>query len=220
MHEEAGRDSDVASPVGAFAASLDPLAFEIGARVAEEPRGNLREVSLVAGGGPESLEARFEALAPAVARLCRQLLGDADAAGDAVAEVFLRARRGWDGYDRNRSFRSWLLAIASHHCIDLLRRKHRERRIFEPAAGEMESAAEPGPSPLRRLLEAERRRELEAAVAALAPRYRAPLVLRFHAELSYEEIADRLGLERGQVGTLLLRARRKLREALAGRETS
>lgn len=205
--------------MGAFALSADPLAFAIGSRVPEEPSRNLREVAPATGGSSGSLEERFEALAPAVARLCRQLLGDPDAAGDAVAEVFLRARGGWDGYDRNRSFRSWLLAIASHHCIDVLRRKHREQRLFEPAGGEEEAAAEQGPSPLRRLLEAEQRRRLEVAVEALPPRYRAPLVLRFHAELSYDEIAARLGLSRAQVGTLLLRARRKLREGLAGGES-
>lgn len=215
----------MASPVGAFALSWDPLAFAneaegSGASVAEEPTGSLREVPPVEHANSDSLDERFAALSPAVTRLCAQLLGDRDAAGDAVAEVFLRARRGWDGYDREQSFRAWLLAIASHHCIDLLRRKHREQRIFEPEEGEVEAAAEPGPSPLRRLLEVEQRRELEAAVAALPPRYRAPLVLRFHAELSYDEIAVRLGLERAHVGTLLLRARRRLRDALAGKERS
>jgi len=175
-------------------------------------------VSPAAGDGSESLEARFEALAPDVARLCRQLLGDPDASGDAVAEVFLRARRGFASYDAERSFRSWLFAVASHYCIDLLRRRHREQRLFEPGEGEAEAAAAPGPSPLHRLLEAEQRRRLELAVEALPPRYRAPVVLRFHAELSYDEIAARLGLNRAQVGTLLLRARRKLREALAGED--
>jgi len=240
VDEEAAEDAQVASPVGAVALSWDSLAFAneaegiaaraiearaiearaIGASVAEEPTGSLREVRPIESAKPDSLDERFASLAPAVARLCAQLLGDRDAAGDAVAEVFLRARRGWDGYDREQSFRAWLLAIASHYCIDLLRRKHREQRIFEPVSGEAEAAAAPGPSPLRRLLEVEQRRELEAAVAALPPRYRAPLVLRFHAELSYDEIAARLGLERGHVGTLLLRARRQLRDALAGKERS
>jgi RNA polymerase sigma-70 factor (ECF subfamily) len=206
----------VASPVGAIAGWRDPLAFAIGARVSDEQQtGSLRDVTAAAGGA-DTLDARFEALAPDVGRLCRHLLADPEAARDAVAEVFLRARRGWDGYDPDRSFRSWLFAIASHYCIDLLRRRHREQRLFEPGTGEAEAAAAPGPSPLRRLLEAEQRRALEAAIAALPPRYRAPLVLRFHAELSYDEIAVRLGLNRAQVGTLLLRGRRKLRDALAG----
>jgi RNA polymerase sigma-70 factor (ECF subfamily) len=232
VHEEVDGDARVTSPVGAVAVRLDRnagrheatfvglLAFAIGATVAEKPEGSLREGSPAEGGSAGSLDARFETVAPDVARLCRQLLGDPDAARDALAEVFLRARRGFASYDPERSFRSWVFAVASHYCIDLLRRRNREQRLFEPGADEAEAAAAPGPSPLRRLLEAEQRRRLEAAVEDLPPRYRAPLVLRFHAELSYDEIAARLGLNRAQVGTLLLRARRKLREALGGEEMS
>jgi RNA polymerase sigma factor (sigma-70 family) len=205
----------MASPAGSMALAWERLAFEIGATVAGDPTGSLLETVSAAGEVSDSLEARFELVAPDVRRLCRQLLGDPDAAGEAVAEVFLRAGRAWASYDAARPFRPWILAVASHYCIDRLRRESREARLFEPGEGDVEAAAAPGLSPLRRLLEAERHGQLQAAVEALPPRYRAPLVLRFHAELSYDEIAARLGLHRAQVGTLLLRARRKLREALA-----
>ena len=212
------------SPVGAIVSLRDSLAFAIGALLPDEPTERRLGVAPAPGSGASgeagSLEERFERLSPDVARLCRQLLGDPDAAGDALSEVFLRARRGWDRYDPARPFRTWLLSIASHYCIDQLRRRHREQRIFEPDPGDVDAASAPGPSPLRRLLEAEQRRRLEAAIDALPPRYRAPLVLRFHAELSYDEIAAQLGLERPHVGTLLLRARRKLRETLTSEEGS
>ena len=55
-----------------------------------------------------------------------------------------------------------------------------------------------------------------AELDGLPSRYRAPLALRYFAELSYDEIADILGVTRGQVGTLLFRAKARLRTRLAG----
>src|SRR6266568_3227133 len=63
--------------------------------------------------------------------LCRYLLNSFDAAEDATHEVFLRAQRKLASYDPAFPFSSWLLGIASHHCIDLLRRRGTERRLFE-----------------------------------------------------------------------------------------
>jgi RNA polymerase sigma-70 factor (ECF subfamily) len=54
------------------------------------------------------------------------------------------------------------------------------------------------------------------AIDALPLRYRLPLVLRYFHELDYEGIADVLNLSRGQVGTLLFRAKRRLRQELSG----
>jgi RNA polymerase sigma-70 factor (ECF subfamily) len=165
-----------------------------------------------------AFDARFQPHAEAVERLCRQLLGGGDAARDALHEVYLRARRGFATYDPARPLRTWLHAIAAHHCIDRLRREGREQRLFQPTPEDEAALAEPGPSPLARLLGAEQRARLARAVETLPPRYRAPIVLRYHAELSYEEIAARLGITRAEVGTLLFRGRRRLRERLAEEE--
>jgi len=177
----------------------------------------------LAGPGPgdgrtDDFDERFQPHAAALERLCRQLLGDRDAARDALQEVYLRARQGFPGYDRQRPLRAWLNAVAAHHCIDRLRRESREQRLFLPTSEDDAELAEPGPSPLARLMGAERRARLTEAVEALPPRHRAPIVLRYHAELSYEEIAARLGITRAQVGTLLFRGRRRLRERLADEE--
>jgi RNA polymerase sigma-70 factor (ECF subfamily) len=130
--------------------------------------------------------------------------------------VFLRAREAIASYDPRRAFRSWLLAIASHHCIDRLRRRALEGRLFEPADLAEDTLPEAGPTPLGSALLRERRDQLFAALDALAPRQRAPLVLRYFAELSYDEIAALLGVSTREVGVLLFRAKLRLREALRG----
>ena len=59
----------------------------------------------------------------AVYNLAYRMLGDAGEAEDAAQEVFLRIYRRLATYDADHRFSTWVLSIASHYCIDLLRRK-------------------------------------------------------------------------------------------------
>lgn len=165
-------------------------------------------------GTDESFEARFAEQSDAVGRLCRRLLGRDGSAEDAVHEVFLRAQRGFSGYDPARPFRAWLLSITSHYCIDVLRRRSREGRIFQASDLEPGDLAGDAPSPLHHAIDAERRNGLLAAVEGLPSRYRVPLVLRYFQELDYQAIAETCGVSRDNVGVLLFRARRRLRDTL------
>jgi RNA polymerase sigma-70 factor (ECF subfamily) len=150
-----------------------------------------------------------------VARLCSRLLGDVPAAEDAKSEVFLRAQRSFASYDPAQPFRRWLLSIAGHYCTDQLRRRRTEARIFDPGELEQEALPSNAPSPLRQLLSAEQRDRLLAAVEALPPKYRLPLVLRYQAELDYAAIGEILELPRDRIGTLLFRGKARLRKDLA-----
>jgi RNA polymerase sigma-70 factor (ECF subfamily) len=149
--------------------------------------------------------------------LCRHLLGAPEAAEDARGEVFLKLPGALAGYDPAQPFTPWLLSIASHHCLDRLRRRRVEARLFVPAGDEPrlgDGATTPGPSPLGQVLLDERQEAVRAAIAALPTRYRAPLVLRYYAELGYDDIARTLGLEKSHVATLIFRAKHALRRQL------
>ena len=196
--------------------------------------GVSRALQRVRGGGPRAApvrggenlrgapqasdESSFEALFRAhevdVQRHCRRLLGD-QAERDATQEVFLRARRGFASWDSERPFRPWLLAVAGNHCIDQLRRRSRETRIFDSRDLDPGDLLHPGPSPLRLTLRSEERGHLLDALDRLPQKYRLPLVLRYFQELDYDAIGEVLGVSRGQVGTLLFRAKRLLRQALS-----
>ena len=165
-------------------------------------------------GDGEAFGALFRSFERDVVRLCTHLLGSADEAEDAASEAFLRARRALDGYDGARPFRPWLLSIAAHHAIDRLRRRATEKRLFDPAAPDADATAAPGMSPLHLEMNAERGRQVRAAVDALPDRYRAPLVLRYYADLDYAAIAAQLDISRAQVATLLFRGRQRLRALL------
>ena len=163
--------------------------------------------------------ARFDTLYRAQSRrvlqTCRYLLGSPDEAEDAAQEVFLRARQRFEQYDRERPFASWILAVASHHCLDRLRRRGRETRLFGTADVERAAAPVREPDPLTALLARERGRQVREAVAALPVKYRVPLVLAYFHELAYAEIGAILGIEPGHVAVLVFRGRQQLRRMLS-----
>ena len=163
---------------------------------------------------PIPMEQDFAAIYQAqhrrVLRLCRYLLNSADAAEDAAHEVFLRAQARLSTYDPSLPLSSWLSGIATNHCIDLLRRRGTEKRVFNMDS-EMADPPSRGPSPLTEMLVSERGNDVRDALAKLQEKYRVPLVLVYYNEMSYDDIASALGLNRNLVATLIFRAKQQLR---------
>ena len=149
-----------------------------------------------------------------VLSLCRYLLNSPDKAEDASHEVFLRAHAKLASYNSAFPLSTWLLKIASNYCIDLLRRRSAEHRIFDSDPGEGYEPASSGTSPLGEVLAAERGRDVRRALGGLTEKYRVPLVLAYYNELSYEEISEILGVERTQVAVLIFRGKEHLRQRL------
>ncbi|MGB9073230.1 MAG: sigma-70 family RNA polymerase sigma factor [Terriglobales bacterium] len=151
--------------------------------------------------------------------LCRYLLDSRESAEDATSEVFLKLQRSIESYDGSIPFPRWLLRVAGNQCIDALRRRQRGRQaIMEVDDGAaVIGAASPEPSPLGAVISTEEREQLRDAIARLPENYRVPLVLRYYSELSYDEIARQLGLQRNYVAALIFRAKQELRRILAHR---
>lgn len=169
------------------------------------------------GGDRDGLAELYQTFGRRVLGLCRHLLGSTVAAEDARSEVFARLLRAIDHYDAALPFDRWLLSVTSHHCLDLLRRRRLESRLFASEADEPETitASEPGPSPLAAVLAEEGQDRVRAALARLPDRYRTVLVLRYYGDLGYDEIATQLGLNRNHVAILIFRGKQALRRLLA-----
>jgi len=163
-------------------------------------------------GDGEAFALLFRGYRLDVLRVCRRMLGDPQSAEDAVSEVFLRARSALEGFDSDRPFRPWLVSVAGHYCIDQLRRRSSEARVFSDAEPRESDLQSPGPTPLSRLVAAERREAVGRAIESLPIRYRLPLILRYFDDMDYDSIAKTIGVTRNQVGSLLFRAKRLLRE--------
>ena len=176
--------------------------------------GVRREETAAGGDGDADFDALYRVQSRRVLQTCRYLLGSPDEAEDAAQEVFLRARQRFEQYDRERPFSNWILAVASHHCLDRLRRRGRETWLFGTADVERAAAPAREPDPLTALLVRERGRQVREAVAALPVKYRVPLVLAYFHELAYAEIGAILDIEPGHVAVLVFRGRKQLRRML------
>jgi len=149
-----------------------------------------------------------------VYNLAYRMLGSAAEAEDATQETFLRVYTRIDTYDPARKFSSWILSIASHHCVDRLRRRHESSLSMEDIMG-WRWVPDDRPRPEERLESAERSREMRRILDALPSQYRLVVVLRYWYDMSYEEIADVTESTISAVKSRLHRARQVVASLLA-----
>jgi RNA polymerase sigma-70 factor (ECF subfamily) len=154
-----------------------------------------------------------------VYNLAYRMLGDTGEAEDAAQEVFLRAYRKLNTYDPQRKFSTWLLSIASHYCIDRLRRRRLQWFSLEDEKLPADTWTSDLPGPERQTLEAEGRAEIQELLETLPEDYRAAVVLHYWYELSYEEIAEVTESTVSAIKSRLFRARRMLGERLQQSES-
>jgi RNA polymerase sigma-70 factor (ECF subfamily) len=145
-----------------------------------------------------------------VYNLCYRMLGDTHDAEDAAQETFLRAYRELHHYDSARSFSTWLLSIASHYCIDQLRKRRWQWLSLEDEAPSSHPALQMPRTPEDVTLQHERESQMQAWLNRLDPASRQVVVLRYWHDLSYEEIAETIGSTVGAIKSRLHRAREAL----------
>ena len=143
-----------------------------------------------------------------------RITGDADAASDCAQETFIRAYKALHQYDPALPFGPWIFRIATNASLNHVQRWHAHQTPVE----ELPDSAEPEESgPEASALRREALSEVIAAMSELPPAYRAALTLRHMQQLSYQEVADTLGIPLGTVKTHLHRARAALKSQLAAR---
>ena len=157
----------------------------------------------------------YREYAPAIFRFCRRAMPTREDAEDATMEIFMKLREKLVHFDPSRSFSAWLYKVAANHCWDLLRRRKARHDKDMEDVEELPLEA-PEPNQLERLIEERSSEEVRKALNTLGARARMALVMRYYSDMSYDEIADALGVRRPFVGVVLLRARHELRQALQG----
>lgn len=176
-----------------------------------EPAGAIARAK---AGDAEAWGELYREFAPAIFRFCRRALPTREDAEDATMEVFVKVREKLVQYDQSRPFTAWLYKVATNHCWDLLRRR-RIRQDKETEDVESLPLEHPDPDQLEKLIEQRTGQEVRRALDKLGARARMALVLRYYSDMSYDEIAEALGVRRQFVGVVLLRARHELRQALS-----
>jgi RNA polymerase sigma-70 factor, ECF subfamily len=151
--------------------------------------------------------------APAIFRFCRRAMPTREDAEDATMEIFMKLREKLAQFDPSRSFTAWLYKVAANHCWDMLRRRKARHDKDTEDVDELPLET-PEPNQLEKLIEERTGEEVRKALDKLGARARMALVMRYYSDMSYDEIADALGVRRPFVGVVLLRARHELRQAL------
>ena len=152
-----------------------------------------------------------------------RLLGNPAQAEDISQEVFLKAYEHFDDLRDGQGAGGWLKTVTTNMSINHLQRYRKRWSFFSELLrrdddGGTDETPVDFPAPENFFAEfdaADRREWVQAALAKLPDKQRVPLVLYHFEELSYEEIAARLGVSLSKVKTDILRARQALAQHLA-----
>jgi RNA polymerase sigma-70 factor (ECF subfamily) len=167
-------------------------------------------INLCRGGQIEGLHVLYDLHRTKVYNLSWRMLGKPQDAEDALQEIFIKVFDRIKNYRGDSAFSTWLYRMTANHCLDILRR----RKILSfigmdnapEASDKTESnrlGAQMGLSPV-----------VEKALSRLPEKQKRCLVMREMEDLSYEEIAQALGLSLGSVKSNIHRAKGFLKECL------
>ena len=144
-----------------------------------------------------------------------KFVGKHDEAEDLTQDIFLKIFKALNTFDRRANFQTWIISISRNLCIDHYRSVRKERQTIArdvDAADLQPATAEKGPYAAAE--HQDLRTLLRRALQTLPPTLRTAVVLRDLQELSYQEIADKLGLPEGTVKSRINRGRLELARQL------
>jgi RNA polymerase sigma-70 factor, ECF subfamily len=186
---------------------------------------DLTLVSALAKGDARALEAIYDRYSRGVYSLALRLLSDGPAAEEVVQETFLKLWRQPAAYQSNRGrLLPWLLGVAHHHAVDLLRRRQLEQRYraTPPPHANGDTLADmldnlgltsSEGDPHTRAAAFEQRTAIHRALDGLPIEQRLPLELAYYKGLTQFEVATLLGLPLGTVKTRMRLGLQQLRKA-------
>ena len=176
-------------------------------------------------GDLEAFEALTSRHEMRIFSLAMRMLRQEQDAEDVTQQTFLSALENLDGFRGGASFTTWLLRIATHAALKIIRKRKGLDTISLEAATEAaddfdsvphpEFIADWRQSPEQLVHQNEIQRLLDEALAKLDEKHRLVFLLRDVEGFSVKETADALGLSEANVKVRLLRARLQLRERLS-----
>jgi RNA polymerase sigma-70 factor, ECF subfamily len=183
---------------------------------------DLSLVSRAKAGEPDAFRALVVRYQRKVYAVALGIVKDPDLAWDVAQEAFVRVHGHLAEFEGKAAFSTWLFRIATHLSIDTVRRERtshkddvdevNEAHLAEGGEGILSTSL--GNDPRENALRRELAGKIQEALATLPEKHRTILVLREVEGLSYEELAERLGIHKGTVMSRLFHARKKMQAAL------
>jgi RNA polymerase sigma-70 factor (ECF subfamily) len=204
------------------ATSILELSPERAAEAAAEQE-DLRLIEALREGSERAYEELISRFQQPVFALALRLLSDQAEACDVVQEVFLKVFRNIGGFRGQSTLKTWMYRITVNEAHNARRWffRHRRREVEldtdpEESRNWKETIPDGSRSPYDTTLDSEQHVMIEAALNRINPIFREAVVLRDITDLSYEEIAEVLGVSLGTVKSRILRGREALRDELQG----
>jgi RNA polymerase sigma-70 factor, ECF subfamily len=181
-------------------------------------------VDALRSGEDQAYEILIDTYQQPVYNLVYRLLDDPSETSDVVQEVFLKVFRNISSFRGNSSLKTWIYRIAYNEAWNhrrwFTRHKRQEvglERDDDSSSGFCDVLPDPGRSAFDIVSDHETHALIEEALGDLNPAFRAAVVLRDIEDLSYEEIAEVLGVSLGTVKSRILRGRDALKKGLTSR---
>ena len=146
-----------------------------------------------------------------VFNIAYKFVGKHDEAEDLTQEIFMKIFKSLGTFDRRANFQTWLISVSRNLCIDHYRSVRKERETIDRQVDPNElTPASNDPGPMAGLEQRDRVTLLRQALGQLPDTLRTAVLMRDIQEMSYQEIADKLGLPEGTVKSRINRGRTEL----------
>ncbi len=175
-------------------------------------------------GDPQAFRKLVERHQRRVFAIAVGIVRDENDARELTQEAFIRVYKGLDQFKGGSSFFTWLYRIVTNLAIDLMRRPGRRDAEFVDDRyandGQSDEALAPfmshvdGADPFQAVRRGEITRRLQEALDALPPYHLGVILMREVEGMSYEEMAQAMGVSKGTIMSRLFHARQKLQRAL------
>lgn len=171
-------------------------------------------VTAIQGGDKEAFGTLMKRYEEKMTRYARRFLSSGADIQDVVQEVFIKAYVNIKSLDTSRRFSPWLYRIAHNECVNVLKKKSREKVSFlnlDVVFPHLPSGKKTSDD----LTRDEIRQALDQRLGLLPVKYREPLILYYFEDMDYSEIAAMLHIPRSTVGVRLTRGKTLLKKIIA-----
>jgi RNA polymerase sigma-70 factor, ECF subfamily len=181
----------------------------------EDSRTDEELVEVVLAGQDEVFARLYERYYARTYRVAYVMTGTREGAENLTQEVFMLVYQKLRQFGGRSSFSTWFYRLTVNCCLS---HRKRERKFISGRTDDFESLvlARVGENAEGEILRQQIQRHIHMALLSLKPKLRMVVILKDVEELSYEQIAERMGCSTGTVGTWLNRARKLLAQKLEG----
>lgn len=147
-------------------------------------------------------------------RYAEKITNNRESAADVVQQAFIKAYKNLHGFNINRKFSSWIYRIVHNEAINYIKKHQREIKTSDMSIFDRFGGSDTTNEVVDELEAREMQKNLLDKIEQLPVKYKAPLLLFFYEDKSYEEISDILRIPTGTVGTQINRGKKQLKELI------